>query len=173
MVPCTLQFRHPEKAYIAVHKYKASGAQASRRPPGAGISLHAASRGSAGAGRGWRCHHHHGGGLATTRSTGGRPAVSRSLARGVSAGGSARGHVAAQAGAHGSLSRAWSELPIPDAIQRRNSSVPIGDKLRPPLASDPVDTSPLHIPTSPRLEGDEVGTPQFRTQLVSATRVSL
>jgi hypothetical protein len=65
------------------------------------------------------------------------------------------------------------ELPIPDSIQRRNSSVPIGDKLRPPLASDPVDTSPLHIPTSPRLEGDEVGTPQFRTQLVSATRVSL
>jgi AAA domain len=51
-------------------------------------------------------HHHDGGGLAAARSTGGHPAASRSLARGVQAGGSACGYVTAQAGADGRLGRA-------------------------------------------------------------------
>jgi hypothetical protein len=63
------------------------------------------------------------------------------------------------------------ELPIPDALQRRNSSAPIGDELRTPVASDPAATSPLRVPTSPLLGGDEVRMPSGDVPIPDATRV--
>jgi hypothetical protein len=62
------------------------------------------------------------------------------------------------------------ELPIPDAVRGRNSGVPIGDELRTPVASDPVATSPLHVPASP-LGADEVGRPSGDAPIPDATHV--